>query len=505
MRALLRNILRSECNKLIARHDEYLYELDKTIKRRRKRLGHDVAKTVKVPAYWALDGRFNPFKVRIDKNLDRYSHALNRRLLDGSYAPSTAVVHRIPKDKGGERELNIFQIPDAAVSRMVYKSLLRKNVGLMSSYSYAYREDREAHDAVRHISSEWRSSDRVYVAEFDFSRFFDCIGHDHLWKTMERVGFYCSPIEERVLNAFLQSRFSDLETYDSSGGLPRDKGIPQGTSVSLFLANVACWDLDRRLERLGVGFTRYADDTLVWSSDYSKVVKAFDLITECGRIMGVPLNLDKSEGIALVTAHGDAEIRSKQSVEYLGYRVGLGHTSIGTKHVVKLKARISYLIYENLLQPLQSGIFNDSRITGADWDYIVALAQVRRYLYGGLTDQKLFQYIKGVVPKLNFRGLMSYYPLVDDDSQLANLDGWLIHSFRQAMHKRQKLWLARGLSLPGPCSNWIEKLTELRSWTIGGTRYDMRVPSLSLINKAMRLALVSTGVAGVAHPKSSYY
>lgn len=505
MRVLLRNILRSECGKLIDRHDEYLYDLDRTITRRTRRLGHPVAKTVKTPPYWALDGRFNPFKVRIPKNLDRYSHAINRHLLNNSYTPATAVVHRIPKEKGGERELNIFQIPDAAVSRLVYKSLLQKNVGLMSSYSYAYREDRDGHDAVRHISSEWRTSDRIYVAEFDFSRFFDCIGHDHLWETMERAGFYCSPLEKSVLKAFLQSRFSELDAYNPTGGSPRDKGIPQGTSVSLFLANVACWDLDRRLERLGVGFARYADDTLVWSSDYSKVVNAFAVISECGKMMGVPLNLDKSEGIALVTSHGDAEIRSKPSVEYLGYRVGLDHTSIGTKHVAKLKARISYLVYENLLQPLCKGTFNADRVYGADWDYIVALAQVRRYLYGGLTDQKLFQYIKGVVPKLNFRGLMSYYPLVDDDVQLAYLDGWLIHTFRQAMLKRKKLWLTQGVTLPGPCPDWLDRLTTLRSWSIGETPYDLRIPSFSLINKAMRLALRSSGVAGVAHPKSSYY
>jgi hypothetical protein len=43
-------------------------------------------------------------------------------------------------------------------------------------------------------------------------------------------------------------------------------GIPQGTSISLFLANVAAYALDRRLETLGVGFVRYADDTIIWST-----------------------------------------------------------------------------------------------------------------------------------------------------------------------------------------------------------------------------------------------
>jgi len=44
-----------------------------------------------------------------------------------------------------------------------------------------------------------------------------------------------------------------------TGSPRRERGIPQGTSISLFLANVAPWDLDRSLERLGVSFVRYAD------------------------------------------------------------------------------------------------------------------------------------------------------------------------------------------------------------------------------------------------------
>ncbi len=36
--------------------------------------------------------------------------------------------------------------------------------------------------------------------------------------------------------------------------MPRLKGFPLGTSVSLFVANLAAYPLDHMLERLGVGF-----------------------------------------------------------------------------------------------------------------------------------------------------------------------------------------------------------------------------------------------------------
>lgn len=505
MKALIRNVLRVECNKLISRHYDYLHELDADMRRKAKRLGTTVPKRVKVPPYWQVDDRFNPFKVRRPKKLACYSHTLFTKIVQGTYRPATALIRRIPKESARERELNIYQLPDAALSRLVYKSLLRKNMSLFSSYAYAYREDRDAHDAVRLISSEWGDLDRVYVAEFDFTEFFDQISHAHLREVLKRRGFYYTTDEAFIIQEFLKSRSADMADYRSDGGEVRTRGIPQGTSISLFLANVACWELDRELERLGVGFARYADDTVIWSNDYSRIAEAYEVINECGRKMGVPLNFDKSEGITLVTNQSTAEMRAKSSIEYLGYTIGLGKVGIGRKSVEKLKSRISYLVYQNLIQPLKQEIYNTPRVSVADWDYIVAVSQVRRYLYGGLNHKTLRKYLAGAIPKLNFRGLMTYYPLVDDKEQLAHLDGWLIHVFSAAMRLRQEMWhSATGMALPGPTRDWIQALSSLRSWKLGDTVYDLRIPSFSLINRAMQVAIRRAGISGVAHHSPFY-
>lgn len=506
MRHEFRSSLEEECNKHVRRYFDYLYELDDRANRKSKRLGASKEKDVKTPQYWSLDIRFNPFKVRLPRKLDSYSFTITKAIRERRYKPATAVVRSIEKEGGGFRQINVFQLPDAALSRLIYKSLLRKNLSRFSSYAYAYREERSAHDAVYGMFSEWKFVDRVYVAEFDFTKFFDNISHTHIWRVLDKYDFLVTDDERFIIQTFLSSKAAAIDKYSPVGGHSREKGIPQGTSISLFLANVACWELDHALERLGVGFCRYADDTVIWSESYSKTVKAYEIIKEYGDRMEVPINVEKSGGISLLTKQKHAEISFKSSVDYLGYSISLSSLSFNAKSVKEIKQKLSYLAYQNLLQPLKQGIFNGSRLSGIDWDYLVALSQIRRYLYGGLTDRALRLYLRGQIQHLNFRGLMSYYPLVNDSKQISMLDGWLVYMLKQCLIRREQLWRDNhGLTLPGPRPDWIENLTALKTWTDpASVSYDLRVPSFALINKAMQVGIKKVGVAAVSSSSSPY-
>jgi RNA-directed DNA polymerase len=509
MQALFKNILRQECDKHVERHFDYLYQLDEDIRRKSDRLGVPVAKNIERPPYWEIDERFNPFKVRAKRNIEKYSYTIARKVRGKTYEPSTAVSRTVPKEDGGQRDICVFQLPDSALSRLVYKSLLNKNVNKFSAYAYAYREDKSAHDAVMNIFSEWRNLNRVYVAEFDFSKFFDNIQHEYIWDVLKRQGFLYTEEERFIIHRFLSCKHASLTQYDPQGGEVRNRGIPQGTSISLFLANAVCCEFDRELERLGVGFARYADDTLIWSHSYDKIVQAYEIINNQATRMGVPINLEKSEGITLVTTprHKDPEMKTKHSVAYLGYQISLDKISIAQKRLEEIKAKISYLIYQNLIQPLRNGTYNQSRLAGIDWDYVVVLYQVRRYLYGGLDSYRLQRYLIGAIPNLNFRGVMSYYPVVTDEEQLGQLDGWLIHTLKQSLVLRQNLWQTHaGTTLPGPVLNWINQITNFKRWNApDGRVYDLQIPSFVLINRAMQLAIKKKGLSGVANPKGTYY
>lgn len=508
MKKILSSYILDECKKHIERHYDYLFELEENRKRKEKRLDLPLTKKILRPPYWSVHTGFDPFKVRSAKILNTYTHTLSEKLRTLTYNPNTSITHSIPKPSGGMRELNIFQIPDAAISLFVYKSLLAKNVNRLSAYAYAYREDRNAHDAILKISADWSARERIYVAEFDFSKFFDSIDHRYLWDVLKTRGFLYTELEEYILTKFLASKSAKVSSYTPQGGEERERGIPQGTSISLFMANVACWELDQDLERIGVQFARYADDTLIWSNSYDQVVRAYDAISHFSKLMRVPINLDKSEGITLVVEESRGELKTKPQVKFLGYDISLKKVSISKNSVNHIKKRISYIVYENLLQPLKQGVFNTKRLDLLDWDYVVALAQIRRYLYGGLNDTKLLRYKIGLISKLHFRGVMSYYPLVNDEQQLKNLDGWLIHTLKQSLHVRQKMWYDQSsLPLPGPNTKWIEQIADIKTWLhpVSQKQYDLRIPSFLLINRAMRVGLKQGGIKNVTNPRSRYY
>ena len=161
-----------------------------------------------------------------------------------------------------------------------------------------------ARDAIQYASTELRGIPRAFIAEYDFSKFFDNISHDYLWRVISDQNFLLTPTEEAVVRAILAAPSLPAGSYVKSGGPPRDRGVPQGTSVSLFLANIAAWELDRALERLGVSFVRYADDTLIWSADYAQTCRAAEALHVMSERIGAPLNFKKSGGIRLLTASG---------------------------------------------------------------------------------------------------------------------------------------------------------------------------------------------------------
>ncbi len=509
MKSTLVSAIKNECNKLTERHSDYLNALHEEITRKTKRYDKPYNKEVHTPEYWRVDKRFNPFYVRSTKRIKCYAHTITKQVKEDAYKPMPAIRHTINKSDGTTRVLNIFQLPDAALSRLVYKSLLAKNLHKLNSQAFAYREDRHAHDAIGYIYNDWKSLDRVFIAEFDFSKFFDNINHTYIYDCMESLDILATPQEKSVIKAFLNSSSTTPDTYSPTLSLPqRERGIPQGTSISLFLANLVCTELDKALERSGVGFVRYADDTIIWSQSYQKVVDAYELIKMFSERMAVPINIKKSEGISLLSRDGTGEIQSKQSINYLGYNISLNSISIKHSKVLAIKKRVSFIIYANLIQPLKNHTYNTKRLVGIDLDYIVTLNQLRRYLYGGLSSSVLKKYCLGDVKRINFRGLMSFYPLVNDNNQLQKLDGWLIYTLKQSLKLRESMWLTHSaISLPGPETNWIAKIDSYKKWRSPTNTiiYDLGIPSFSLINNAMKQSMEHYGLNSVVHPRSIYY
>lgn len=489
----LERTIREESAKHIKRFHDYHNRVHVDFLRKSKMISNPLSKIIRSHDYWKFDRKFNPFYVQ--GNAKAIAKSITKKIQDGTYSPNNPHIKHIPKSSGGQRELTIFQIPDAAVSNLFYKRLLLKNKHRFSSFSYAYRNDRNVHFAIQDISVDLTYSARTFIAEFDFSDFFGSIDHSFLYAQFDQNGFFISPEEDRVIRAFLSKR-------------PR--GIPQGTSISLFLANLACWQLDKNLEKEGLRFARYSDDTLIWSPNYDSICKSFALIDAFSRTAGVSINAQKSGGINLLARDGMAtEMSAKPSFDFLGYSVGVDIVSIRKKVEQRIKKQISYLLYKNLIQPLKFVPLRGLIIPANNRDpaLLSAMLQVRRYLYGNLLNKDLVQYIQGRRTRLNFKGVMSFYPLLNDEDQLAHLDGWLLSVLNRSIKKRSKLLLSHNFDRRHSFPFSVRKsdiIQKYRRRRIAGEAL-LEVPSFRLIFKALKKGLMDFGIEKVMHPGSVKY
>jgi RNA-directed DNA polymerase len=478
------------CAKLIRKHERYMRELRIDDVRRSRRRTSPADARIHRPSYWDVDPGFNPYRVR--RNVGAIVRAVNLSLAKHDYRPRPPIAHAVPKASGGVRVVSIFQIVDSLVSRVVYKSLMTKNRALVSARSYAYRDDLSTHDAIQYVASEFRTVERIFVAEYDFSTYFDSISHDHLRQSLVRHGFLMTQREREVIDAFLSTPLEDEATYNPAAAQrPEQVGIPQGTSISLFLANVAAWQMDRSLERIGVGFVRYADDTLVWSRDYAQITDAVNVLKAQSAEIGADLNPHKSKGIRLFTPPSEpSEISNTDTVNFVGYRFARGIVGFNDGVIVRIRSRIQHLVWSNLLQSLDQGTFNRTRVAPRfDRDYAVLLGQIRRYLYGNFSESKLRELERGAVKRIRFPGILSYFPLANDTQQMKQLDGWLADTLYQALRKRARLAKAAGiLSLPLPHGLSKAELLVASSVTSSGAAVDLRIPSvarfMSVLNRA---------------------
>jgi len=500
-------IVRSEALKLIRRHESHAQWIHEENVRRRRRtvMASPSQLPLQVPAHWQLARGFNPYLVR--SSSDRIGRSIREAMRDRTYAPRSPTLFRVPKGEGF-RDISLFQIADNALSRLVYGRLMDKNRPLFSARSYAYRRDLTAHDCLQFIRSEWNPDSRLFIAEYDFSQFFDSIKHDHIFRTLSDYGFLLTASEKHVVEAFLSAPLPVADGYNEMSGQRREVGVPQGTSISLFLANVAASPLDRALERLGVGFVRYADDTIIWSSDYSQICRAVEVLHREADRIGASLNLEKSEGIRLLIDPGaSAEIRHVSETDYVGHAVSLGGLAIGTKSISAIKSRIHSLMFENLLRNPLDDTQDMTRLGRVDRDYVVFIWQLRRYLYGDLSESNVRAFQQGGTRLRRFKGVMAYYPLVDDADQLAELDRWLTRSAWLVMRRRARLLRQHGRrSLPPPHDLDIGDFVRYtrRSRTTGGV-LDLRIPSFRRISDVIGAAARVYGPNRVGLGGMRYY
>ncbi len=484
---------------LIKRRESYVNWINSEMRRNIRFLLNPKKLEVREPDSWQQDKKFNPYYVL--SHSAPIAMSIVRKLRRDAYKPNPPFVRRIPKAGGGERDVCEFQIPDSTVSDLYYRKLLEKNRHRFSGYAYAYRDDRNVHFAIQELRVSLQHKHRLFIAEYDFSKFFDSIDHQYLDGQLSSNGLLIAQHERGVINAFL------------SESKIRGKGIPQGSSISLFLANVACCGLDRKLEEIGVRFARYADDTIIWSENYDQVCRAVDALSEFSQDSGILINQKKSDGISLLTTKDvRSELAShKNFINFLGYRLSPESVGIKDASVERIKVKISTIIKRCMIDPSRTGQGKPVVVPANNRDdgLMIAACMVRRYMYGNLQEEYLRGFLSGKYSHLSFLGLMSFYPLVDDEIQLIDLDRWLLHSFHRAALLRYRQFAQQPSFAPAssvifntPSSS--DFLKNCHAQVVNGKRL-YSIPSFLRISRAISKRITNDGVIAAMHPKSKKY
>lgn len=227
--------------------------------------------------------------------------ALVTAIINGQYLPQPILGVAIPKNNGQKRLLGISIVTERLLQQAVNQTIAPLFELEFKPYSYGFRPNRNAHQAVlqaqKHIQAGYQ-----HIVDIDLKSFFDEVEHCLLLQLVYRK-VKC-PLTLRLIRKWLRAPML------IEGKLTkRRKGVPQGSPLSPLLSNLMLHELDKELERQGLLCVRYADDFSVYTQSESEARKVGNnLFLFLKNKLRLPINQEKSG------------IRRPVDFQTLGYR-----------------------------------------------------------------------------------------------------------------------------------------------------------------------------------------
>ena len=252
------------------------------------------------------------------KDLEDNLQALENRAKSGTYrAPPVRRVH-IPKGDGRKtRPIGIPTFEDKVLQRAVAMALEPIYEQDFYDFSYGFRPNRSAHDALEAVDDALHNVGSGWVLDVDIQSFFDTLDHQKLRDLFrQRV---TDGVITRLVGKWLRAGVLEGGVVSRS-----DRGTPQGGVISPLLANIYLhevldrWWVEEVRPRLrGRAFIiRYADDFVVVFSAQADAKQVQEALPERFGRFGLTLHPDKTR---LVRFRPPGKGPKTGSFDFLGF------------------------------------------------------------------------------------------------------------------------------------------------------------------------------------------
>ena len=219
--------------------------------------------------------------------LTKNRESIEQSLLNGTYLPQPILGVEIPKSNGKVRLLGVPTVVDRMLQQAVGQVLANRFEMDFEDYSYGFRPNKNAQQAVLK-ALDYINSGYQDIVDIDLKSFFDEVDHCILLQLLYRR-VKC-PLTLRLIRKWLRAPI-----LINGKLVKRRKGVPQGSPLSPILSNIMLDELDKELARRGLKYVRYADDFSIYcKSQWQARKTGNEIYLFLKNKLHLPINREKS-------------------------------------------------------------------------------------------------------------------------------------------------------------------------------------------------------------------